>query len=251
MNSVRNEIDKIKDITIKKVSPILVSKGEEFNKEISLDKLIRKYPSESIFKLAITESLVWSYHAKRKKSYDEVVLKWLKKGEDESVNKYVWRYGLEALQNVLVSWYNILQELGDLKNNFNCKELKEFQRKVIDISVSLYNKNKLYHFGSWILCSPFKILVGHRKDLWKDSDIDEIYMPLGLQVIRGLQYLSRRSLSMDKSIFTLDENIGLSDGMSIVIMAQNFQKKIARYCNSKVIHINSGLFCLGKFDDNE
>lgn len=248
MNSIRN---KIKNITIEKVSPILASKGEEFNKEISLDKLYRKHPSESIFKLAITESLIWSYLSIRKKDYDEIVLEWLNKGEGESLLNYSERYGLEILQNVLVGWHTILQETGGLKSNFNYKELKEFQEKVINISVDLYNKNKLHHFGSWILCSPFKILLCHRKDLWKNSDIDEIYMPLGLQVIRGLQYLSRKGLSIDRNIFTPEDNVTLSNSMSIVILAQNFQKELAKNCDSRVIHINSGLFCLGKFDDEE
>ena len=87
--------------------------------------------------------------------------------------------------------------------------------------------------------------------MWTHDRVDEILMPLGLEVIRGIKKLKRQKYSYSETIEigSLSEEEGdIAEGLGTVHIVQAMSKQIARDVNSIVLHINSGFWKLGAGD---
>ena len=74
-------------------------------------------------------------------------------------------------------------------------------------------------------------------------------MPLGSEVIRGIKKLIKRKNKYlegyDIYMFKEEEG-GLIEDKAIVELVHNISKKIASDYDTRVMHVNSGLYLLGK-----
>jgi len=113
----------------------------------------------------------------------------------------------------------------------------------------LVQNGSISGIGPWLFCAPFKILTCYRKSFWLDGKTDEIRMPLGLEVVRGFEKLiakkTQYTQGIDASMFSEEEG-GLLEGMATVEIAHGITKKIAQAVGSRALHVNSGLYLLGR-----
>jgi len=123
------------------------------------------------------------------------------------------------------------------------------QEHFLEVTDQLRKQGFIYGIGPWLFCAPFKIVAAHRRELWNDPALDGVLMPVGLEVNRGVRKLIRQRTSWTKGI---DENMigeeegDLMEGMGTVALVQDLSKKIARSFDSRVIHVNSGLYLYGR-----
>lgn len=233
---------------------LLAQAGEPFNERIHFrtKNLIEHYSEEPIFSLAVVESLIWARYAKDKKRFFDLALNYLRMEDDQvfkEAKNLAWRFGPESLKTILRSWKSLLDELRPvgLPQHFSSKELAKFQQDyVLTKANKLVGISRLSQIGPWVFCGPFKILAAYRRDLWSDPGLDDVWMSLGFQVIQGLRFLSRQGFKDINLELLNEEEPGLIAGLGTVVLAQKFQKKLADFAESRVLHINSGLFELGK-----
>lgn len=249
---LRDKIKSIKPFSEGKGALILAQAGELLNGEIHarMKQLINLYPKAPLFTLSIPESLIWARYAKREKYFFELSLNYFIKGNKQifkEIEKFSWRFGPEKLEVVLKSWKTLLNELeiSKIPQSFSPKHLSIFQQSALNKATNLFKIKKIPQVGAWIFCGPFKILAAYRKNEWNDLELDEIWMPLGFQVVRGLRFLRQLGWSIPLQLLD-EEEPGLLEGMGTVVIAQNFQKSLANLAGSRVLHINSGLFKLGE-----
>ena len=250
-DNLRDKIKLTKPFSEEKVALILAQTGKITNEEIHsrLETLIDKYPKVPLFILSIIESLTWAKYAKHNKTFFKLSLDYFTKENEQVVKKaekLAWRFGPEKLEAVLKSWKILLSELeiSKILHLFSLKQLFHFQQSALDKAANLSKMRAIPQIGAWIFCGPFKILAAYRKDIWNEPDLDEIWMPLGFQVVRGLRFLKQIGCSIPLELLH-DEEPNLLEGMATVVIAQNFQKQFANLAESRVLHINSGLFKLG------
>lgn len=235
----------------------LVEKGKLMDEDISYEirTLHKKYPQHPLFNTAIIFSLIWSGHAVEAPQYVSNGIRYLKTGKEIYLEKAVeksGRFGEEKLLQTLVGWKVILDNF-DVTNfdKIKAKDLAVMQHKIWNITLRLSNENKIRGIGNWILFAPFKILIAYRSRLWENKDIDKIKMPLGLEVVRGIKKLIKRNSKYTEgfdSYMLQEEEGGLVEGRAIVELVHDTCCKIAKDYDSRVIHINSGLFLLGRGD---
>jgi len=255
VSNLRNQIRKLKPFNEQKAAQFLAQAGVPFNEKICshVEGLIKSYPEASLFNISVVESLIWARYARREKRFYGLGLDFLEKGSNQifkETKNLAWRFGPDKLEKVLKSWKILLDELSPIKlfRDFSLRELSEFQHKQAHGKADILSKTKkLPQMGPWIFCGPFKILGAYRKDLWEDKNLDKILMPLGFQVIRGLRFLRRQGcLNIDTQLLIEEEPSFGMDAMGTVFIAQDFQKGLAALAGSRILHINSGLFELGK-----
>lgn len=249
---LRNKIKSVKPFSEGKGSLILAQAGEAMNREIHvrMKQLTGLYPKTPFFTLSIPESLIWARYAKREKYFFELSLDYFIKGNElifKEIERFSWRFGPEKLETVLRSWKTLLNELeiSKMLQSFSPKNLSIFQQYSLNKAVNLSKIRKIPQIGAWIFCGPFKILVAYRKDIWNNPQLDDIWMPLGFQVVRGLRFLQQTGWNVPLELL-YEEEPNLLEGMGTVAIAQNFQKSLANLAKSRVLHINSGLFKLGE-----
>jgi len=250
--SLREKIKAIKPFSEQKIALILDQTGKLTNEKIHsrITELTNLYPKIPLFILSISESLIWARYAKDTRRFLKLSLDYLMKGEEtifEEMGNLAWRFGPEKLETVLRSWKILLNELeiSRLVHLFSLKQLVTFQQDALNKAASLSKIGRIPQIGAWIFCGPFKILVAYRKDIWREPDLDEMWMPLGFQVVRGFRFL--RTIGCNIPIELLnEEEPKLLMGMGTVAIAQDFQKKFSKLAKSQVFHINSGLFKLGE-----
>jgi len=251
-SSLRKEIKLIKPFSEQKIALILDQAGKLTNEKIHsrITELTNLYPKIPLFILSISESLIWARYAKDARRFLKLSLDYLIKNEETifgEMENLAWRFGLEKLETVLKSWKILVNELeiSRLVHLFSPKQLINFQQDALNKAASLSKIGRIPQIGAWVFCGPFKILVAYRKDIWGEPDLDEIWMPLGFQVIRGFHFLKTIGCNIPIELLN-EEEPNLLTGMGTVAIAQDFQKKFSKLAGSQVFHINSGLLELGK-----
>ncbi|MCB9813146.1 MAG: hypothetical protein H6772_01935 [Pseudomonadales bacterium] len=73
------------------------------------------------------------------------------------------------------------------------------------VSHRLYRKKELKHFGAWTLLAPFKIMAVYRTDLWDNENLDDLTMPLGFQMVKGLKWLKAQGMDIDDKMLVSEE----------------------------------------------
>lgn len=198
-----------------------------------------KYPDTSPFSIAIAESLVWAFYAKREDEFYKLAIDYLDKSDESIFDKledFQHRYEIEKTETILKSWKQVFdsQNLKQLPRDYTIDNLLAYQEKLIQ----LIGKYPL--IGTWTTLSPFKALICFKPRQYKDEKLNELLMPLGSQVIKGIDFLRRLGFSVPMIEQEDESNIGT------VFVAQKFQIDLAKQANSNVLFINSGLYRLGK-----
>ena len=238
----------------------IVAQGTSMDRAIAENQedLFRRYGSANPFHVAILHSLHWSGHAKYNLRYFDAGLRLLSGtvivGRVD-IERYAWRYKNGSLSAALTTWQKILQRARTV-NLGNCAatRISEYQDQLLTAAGPLRQTHELRGVGPWLFCGPFKIILAHRTALWKNQAIDRIRMPLGLEVIRGIRYLRRKRHA---EFGTFDLNLlnetegGLFEGMGTVIMVQDACQRFAERMGTRLLHINSGLYCVGKSTTKE
>ncbi len=235
------------------VARYLASIGQDLNEKINerTDDLRKQFPKADFFYLAIAESLIWDDYAVDKKDFFKKVIRYYQEEDTsalEGIEKYADRYGSKGrLKEVLISWKRIFNQtpVPSFNKQPEVKEIVSTQKAIKTTVESAKSRNKL-HFGAWLLTAPFQVVVCHYKELWKDSRLDKVWIPLGGQIKKALSFLVKiNALDVE---YKLVKNIGdqnFSTQMGDLEDLQKKQKELAKLAKSRVLHINSGLYRLG------
>ncbi|MFC1708820.1 hypothetical protein ACFL2J_01995 [Candidatus Omnitrophota bacterium] len=234
----------------------LASNGKDLDCEIQkrTRELIKDFPNLDPFLIAIAQSLIWTNHAVDKENYFRKALDFLNSGSDKSLSglsKCFGRYGLESLNATLFNWRKLYGEfnapLDILKSPL--EEVILFQQTSLKIACVARKNRRVMHIGAWLFCAPFKMILCLRDDLWKHDRINEVLMPLGLEVVRGVKKMMRGHYSYAQYVDTGDlseEEGDIIEGLGTVQIVQAMCKTIAKDADSNVLHINSGLWKFGR-----
>jgi len=239
---------------------ILVEEGEGLNRSIALrmNDTVKEYKNEDVFVLSILMGISIAGYANWDDNYISNGLVYFKTGKKRPLKgllKSTQRFGPETLKDAITMWREIYIAFKEKYNiDFSVcsvKNIVEAQKDMLNTAGSLIDNKEAKGVGPWLFCFPFKTLAAYRMKLWGKPGFDDILMPLGFEVIRGIRKITRKRLSFaqsyDTSLFQEEEG-GLKEGMGTVYLSQGFSGKIAKIAGSNVIHINSGLFLLGSGD---
>lgn len=243
----------------------IINRGKQMNCDIAEQQteLLRKFKDTNYFSVAITNAFTWTGHAvSNNERFFEVAIDYLNSGNLTLLDKtsdFSGRFGEEKLSEGLRSWRTIISHIQIANiQNATVQSLIKLQNNARDIADRLRKQHLISGIGLWLLYAPFKIIAVHLKNLWNDEKVNEIRMPLGSEVIRGVKKLIRErsvwTLGYDVNMITEEEDKpGLEQGMGTAEMVHNISTKIAYdksiVCDSnlrRIIHVNSGLFLLGK-----
>ncbi len=241
-----------KDLSLAK---ILAEEGLDFDRGIGTDTttILKSFPKTDPFLLLIAQSLTWTGHAINKGEYLEKVVKYLETSSDNLLSElaqFSGRFGVEQLEITIFNWKKLLYEIKRPGNILvsSLDEIISLQDKSQKIAGMARRKRSIMYIGAWLFCAPFKILLSVRDDLWHQERIDEVLMPLGLEVVRGCRKLIRKQYSYGKMIEGIDlseEEGDILEGLATVQIVQSMCKRIAQDSHSIVLHINSGLWKFG------
>jgi len=233
----------------------MAENGLEMNLDIDARyrRLLKELPGTDPFVGAVALSLTWTGHAVDSDRFCKSAVSFINNGRRSSLSAaqaHAARFGPDALGDALESWRTILMECGgspDLDKSGS--DLRKAQDRLHRQSVRLDHDEEISGIGAWLFCAPFKIIIANRRDLWEDPGVDEVLMPLGLEVVRGIKKLVKARSKWTTDIemgMLIEEEGGLQEGMGTVCIVQHASKKIAADSESRVVHINSGLYALGK-----
>jgi len=244
-------------MTSRNFEHLLASRGEEMSLEISFnqEELIQTYGTDNYFAISVANALTWTGHAAGRDPFFEAAVDYISTGNLISLNRarvFSGRFGDDRLSEALQGWKVCLDRTGTtIESICSCdaKKLHVIQESCLSVISQLIDQGQIKGIGPWLFCAPFKIVAAHRRDLWRSESLDEVWMPLGLEVVRGVRNLIRdrytyfRGLHMD--MLSEDEG-GLKEGLGTVLLVQDACKKIAQATNTRVLHINSGLYLYGR-----
>jgi len=241
----------------------IINRGRQMNCDIADDQteLIRKFKRANYFSVAIANAFTWTGHAvPDNEKFFDVTIDYLNSGNLASLDKtadFSGRFGAEKLAEGLRSWKTIINhiQVSNIQET-KVKNLVKLQSNCREIADRLQKQHLISGIGLWLLYAPFKIVAVHRKNLWDDERLNEVRMPLGLEVIRGVKKLIRKrsvwTQGYDVNMITEEEG-GLKEGMGTAEMIHDISTKIVYDKNiicdinlRRIIHVNSGLFLLGK-----
>jgi len=233
----------------------LAAKGKALDFQIgkAAKQYIKAFPKEDPFLIAIIQSLTWTGHAIDKEDYFKNALNFLKTGSQEILSNMgvsSGRYGEEKLKSTLYNWRELLANLKlppDISKS-SMEEIILFQNTSYKIACMERRKERVMGIGAWLFCAPLKIILSFREELWHNDRIDEVWMPLGLEVVRGVKRLIRQKYSYSRSIEEgyLSETEGdIVEGLATIQIVQSLSKEIAKDSKSIVLHVNSGLWEFG------
>ncbi|MBA7479491.1 hypothetical protein ES707_22298 [subsurface metagenome] len=244
-------------MTTRRFEDLLAHRGEEMNLEISSDQetLIQAYGSTNYFAVAIANAFTWTGHAVGQNGFFESAIVYLSTGNLASLSKalvFSGRFGPERLADALRGWKFSLDQLSNVSQDIQCcgaQELYMIQERCFSTMSQLLDQRQISGIGPWLFCAPFKIVAAHRRELWQSESLDDVWMPLGLEVVRGIRNLIQhrypyfRGLHID---MLSEEEGGLKEGLGTVLLVQDASKKIAQIVETRVLHINSGLYLHGR-----
>lgn len=239
---------------------LLTDEGKGLNRNIAIgmNDTAKEYESEDIFVLSILMGLSIAGYANWDDNYIANGLEYFTSGKKRSLKgilKSNQRFGPERLQDAVHMWREIYCKYA-VNNNIDfavcdIKNIVAGQKDMLKIACRLLDEDEVKGVGPWLFCFPFKTLVAYRIKLWDKRGCNDLLMPLGLEVIRGIRKIIRKKLEYtqgyDTSLFQEEEG-GLKEGMGTVYLAQGLLQKIALLAGSNVMHVNSGLYLLGSGD---
>lgn len=162
----------------------------ELNPQIAAT--ISSYSADERFFAAVGHSFIWSHHASGDEDFLDHAVEYFRTGGEKPLRramKYAGRFGPDNLDSSLRGWRVILDRVPSIEDidGIDAKKLHFLQTQMSDIAVGLTEKHVLKGVGAWLLFAPFKIIALYRKDLWQTPELDEVLMPLGIEVVRGFR----------------------------------------------------------------
>jgi len=235
----------------------LAERGEEMNLEISSDHghLLCAFHGSDYFLVAVANAFTWTGHAVKEDAFLKFAVDYLATGDLASLRRaerFSGRFGTEGLSTGLRGWKAIVGQL--VAQDFpscNAQGLCKIQEQCLDIASRLLNQKHISGVGPWLFCAPFKIVAAHRRDLWQSGDLDDLYMPLGLEVVRGVCKLIEHGCTYTQGLdcnMLSEQEGGLVEGMGTVALVQDMSKRVAQIGRTRVLHVNSGLYLYGRGD---
>lgn len=240
----------------------IINRGRQINCDIAEQqtRLLIKFKNANYFSVAMANAFTWTGHAISNKKFFGAALGYFNSGNLISLDKtadFSGRFGSEKLADGLRSWKTIVShiQVANLQE-ITVTGLAKLQSRALEVADRLQKQHLIFGIGLWLLYAPFKIIAVHRKDLWKDERLNEVRMPLGLEVIRGIKKLFRK-----RSVWTQgydvnmvdEEEGGLKEGMGTAELVHGISRNVVYDKNiicepslRRIIHVNSGLFLLGK-----
>jgi len=236
---------------------LLARRGEHMSLEICSDQqdLIDIYGIDNYFAVAVANALTWTGHAIRHDAFYASAVDYLCTGSLVSLSRaeaFSGRFGVERLNDALRSWKLSLDKMSSVIqaiHSCGAEELYAIQQNCLTTISQLLDQRQISGIGPWLFCAPFKIVAAHRRDLWSSESLDEVWMPLGLEVVRAVRNLIRSGYTYFRGLYLgmLDEEEGgLKEGLGTVLLVQNGSKKIAQIAKTRALHINSGLYLHGR-----
>ncbi len=236
---------------------LLAHRGEEMSLEICSEQenLINTYGGDNYFAVAVANAFTWTGHAVKQEAFFESTVDYLSTGRLASLSNalaFSGRFGAERLNEALRGWKVSLDQMSSVIESISscdAKELYTIQRTCLSVISQLLDKRQLSGIGPWLFCAPFKIVAAHRRGLWQNESLDEVWMPLGLEVVRGVRKLIRSGYTYFRELhgdMLSEEEGGLKEGLGTILLLQNGSKKIAQITKTRVLHINSGLYLYGR-----
>lgn len=238
----------------KKIGLILNETGRLVHNQMKpvLDQSVASLLSTSSqYSFCTAEALAWAEYAARAPGYYDSVTKLLDgKLADQDIDwsRFAGRHGPEALRDACRGYreFKRLIPRGVLDGTASAQELLQFQNSALVRAIDLSKRGWLRNFGSWLFCGPFKITAVMTPAIWNDAALQNVYMPLGTHVARGFRKLARADVQDIVPSLLEERETGLADGgFSTLLIAQSFQTDLARQCEGRVLHINTGLHVLG------
>jgi len=204
-----------------------------------------KYPP---FMVAVACSLVWSKHALNDPDFFAAALEYLAKGDPHvlgTASGFYGKNGLSALSEALEE-YRILFTHCPPPDGYvsDAAGLRDFQDVVLNTAQELTYAGDIKGIGGWLFFGPFKVQSVYRKDLWQDPLLDDIILPLGVHLRRGIQRLRERGCTIVPEFIresTGDTIPGLVDSLAETGLSHTLCRDLARLSGSRVLHIHSGL----------
>ena len=197
------------------------------------------------FRIAILQSLVWADYAKKRTDYISDGLKFFSNAQSRFLEDYATN---RPMRNSLQAWKEIIAgEVAIDLSTCNTQAIWFYQHDLLTTAREFREDHHVVGVASWLFCAPFKIILVHRKDLWSDSQIDSILMPLGGEVRQALQHLKEMEHPDFQSLDGLDhEERGLPKEKGLTFAAQECCKPMAKRTNTSILDINSGLHSLAR-----
>lgn len=236
----------------------LAVSGYKFDKEIQQNtkRVIKNFPHVNLFLVAISQSLTWTGHAIDKNKYFENCFDFLVSDSQKALSALsgcAGRYGDESLKSLLFNWRKLYNKLHPPQDWFkvSLEQIVFFQSASLKIACNLRMKNEVAYIGAWLFCAPFKILLCLRDDLWKSDRLNEVLMPLGLEVVRGVKKTICKKYSYASFVNEgdlVEEEGDIVEGLGTIHIVQAMCKNISKDAGSNVLHVNSGLWKLGSGD---
>lgn len=252
INDLQAKLEHFDPLTENDAAKFLASSGEEVNEKISetFNKYLQEFSSTNPLILAILESSIWAGYAKRIDNFFKMGANFLEKGDEGiflNLNDFIKRYEAGKLKSLLKSWKKILERIQSNipPREYSAKDLVALQRKLPEEILKLAGQKGLPQIGAWMLYCPFGVLAISKNSLWKDPELDNLLIPQGQQVIKGRLFLQK--LGLKNALLELPESYetDLMSGLNTAFLGHEFEKKLADLSQSRVVHINSGLYLLG------
>lgn len=250
MNAHKKWFNDQTSLTSERVAKYLADEGKNFNQDKyeEYEPLAAKN-TDSLFYLAISISLEWAGFVTNSPAFFQDATDFLTGNNTTELNdlkKHTLRKE-EAVFDVLPSWKLLLkQSVGDkLVGDLSLDQLVQYQLLMWDALIQLKTSKRLHHLGVWFFLAPFKIMVLMKPQFWGEASLDKLYMPVGAQVDKGLEYLKKHDIEEASHWGKLPKFGDIQSALAEVEQAQAIQLKLAQHVDSKVLHLNSGLHLLG------
>lgn len=253
MNTLKTKLSKHKPLTENIVAKYLSEAGEAENKEIAkrVKKTVEENPHYLLFYVSLAESFYWAGYSKRKSALFKLCYEYFENDKENifaNLGDLAGRLGEYDFEKLLRSWKTVIETIGKdklPKDDFSAEGLVDLQRNYMTwVSHRLYRKKELKHFGAWTFLAPFKIMAVYRTDLWDKESLDDLTMPLGFQVVKGMKWLKAQGMDIEDKMLVSEEG-GFIESIATSTLALGFQKLLAKTADTRTIHINTGLHLLG------
>jgi hypothetical protein len=211
--------------------------------------------TQDYFNFLLAKSISWAHYALEEDDFLDFAIPYFqstKAVNAKNAANFSTHMGVDQLSIVLCN----LRKFKDLLQNIlpdlitcSAKDLVGFQQKAYGILSRHHHKGTLTGIGPWLYLAPFKIHLCLQRNLWADPAIDSIFLPTGIQVIRGVKELIRNYPGVIQTASSQDlveDEGGLDEGYARDCLIHNESKNIAVQTNSRVVHVNTGLWKLGK-----
>lgn len=233
----------------------LAEGGERMNLDISRrhERLLCVADADVYFLAAISHAFTWTGHAVPEDDFLQHAIEYLTTGEAEPLRRtttFAGRFGPDRLTEGLTGWKTIVDN-SEVQDASSCdaRRLCAIQEQYLNVASELAGCKELAGVGPWLFCAPFKIVAAHRRELWETADLDDLLMPLGLEVVRGIRKVVKQQYrfcqGFEMSMLS-DEEGGLMDGMGAAALVRGLSRKIAECGDTRVLHVNSGLYLYGR-----